>query len=836
MTTKVRRRRRNWIGRFLFAAVAVGFSATAWHLVNKSKKDALPPNAYYEVKRGDLLISVMEEGALKALNEVVIRNNLQGESRILQLAPEGSHVKKGDLLVELDASPVKDKLNEQEVAYQDNLYMLLQARENLKIQKSLVESRIKDAELQVELAQRDLEKYRDGDAPRQIKMVDAQIEVIEEAVRIVSERFARTQVLVRDGNATKSELEADSLSLKRDQLGLEQAKEDLRLLKKFDQPNMVRMLESNVQQAQDELDRLKQRSANEIAQAEADFKTSERALEVMDNALKQQRRQLENAKIYAPQDGLVVYASTSPFSGGGGRSEDMRSRMRDSGYGNMFESDGRFRRGGERGGGGRGGRGGGGGGGSSGGQYSSGGSGGSYGSGGGASSVQGASGQGGGGGGAGGSGRGSGAGGGGGSFGGGGSSFGGGGQGSGGGAPSIGYTSVRQGAAVGSGSSMSSGSSLGLGGSGLSSSLGSGSSGSSYGSSALMSAYSTENSQVGSRSGSRGSSSYSFEEGGFSFFGSAMVIKEGTLVRQRQELIKLPDVSRMLAEVKIQESRVRQVHPGMLAYVKVETLPGRRFRGTVRKVAILPDSQSSWVNLNTKVYSTEVLIEDELPELKPGVSARAEIIITNLANVLSVPIQAVTRYRGEYVCFAKRGLSVVPVPVTTGWFNDRFMEIKSGLNVGDRVLLAPIGDEEQLDTESEGQTNQVESAVGTEAIQSQQVNPAPTPQAERDVQEPAPVRPDVTQNPAGAEAPGVGRGNRSGGEGRGGAEGFGGRRGGRFQDDPEAQRRREEFMNLSPEEREARMREFRGRRGQGQGRGRGQTNSEPQTPQQNPEP
>ena len=181
------------------------------------------------------------------------------------------------------------------------------------------------------------------------------------------------------------------------------------------------------------------------------------------------------------------------------------------------------------------------------------------------------------------------------------------------------------------------------------------------------------------------------------------------MVRQRQELIRLPDLSRMLAEVKIQENRIRQIHQGMLAYVQVETLPGRRFKATVRRVALLPDTQSSWLNPDAKVYATDVLIEDELPFLKPGVSARTEIIITNLQDVLSVPIQSVTTFNGENVCFAQRGKKVTPVPVTTGWFNDQFIEVTSGLKAGDRVLLAPISDDDIFGTGvSPGETNEAE--------------------------------------------------------------------------------------------------------------------------------
>lgn len=190
------------------------------------------------------------------------------------------------------------------------------------------------------------------------------------------------------------------------------------------------------------------------------------------------------------------------------------------------------------------------------------------------------------------------------------------------------------------------------------------------------------------------------------------------MVRQRQELIQLPDVSRMVAEIKVHESRVRQIRPGLTAFVRIESIPDRRFKATVRRVAPLPDSQMSWLNPNLKVFPTDLLIEDPLPDLKPGVSVRAEIIITNLSRVLTVPIQAVARLSGENVCFIQKGSGVAPVPVTTGWFNDRFQEIIAGLKEGDRVLLAPPIDDGIDDAFDETETSLVEATTPSPADRS----------------------------------------------------------------------------------------------------------------------
>jgi HlyD family secretion protein len=168
-----------------------------------------------------------------------------------------------------------------------------------------------------------------------------------------------------------------------------------------------------------------------------------------------------------------------------------------------------------------------------------------------------------------------------------------------------------------------------------------------------------------------------------------MLIEEGAQVRQRQEIIKLPDVSQMIVEIRVHESHVLQIRPGLDAYVTVDSIPDRRFKAKVLKVAVLPNSQDRWMNPNLKVYSTDVLIEEDLPDLKPGASARAEIIVTNLVNALTIPLQAVTTVKGKQVCYVQNGTGLVAVPVTVGNFNDQFIEIRGGLKDGDLVALTP---------------------------------------------------------------------------------------------------------------------------------------------------
>ena len=121
-------------------------------------KAAQATGGFYTVKRGDFLISVVEGGTLQAVNEVAIRNEVEGTARIIYIVPEGSYVKKGDMLVELDSASAQDQVNTQLISVEKAQFALIQAEEQLAIQQSVVDSEVRAAELKLQFAQMDLEK------------------------------------------------------------------------------------------------------------------------------------------------------------------------------------------------------------------------------------------------------------------------------------------------------------------------------------------------------------------------------------------------------------------------------------------------------------------------------------------------------------------------------------------------------------------------------------------------------------------------------------------------------------------------------------------------------
>ena len=82
-------------------------------------------------------------------------------------------------------------------------------------------------------------------------------------------------------------------------------------------------------------------------------------------------------------------------------------------------------------------------------------------------------------------------------------------------------------------------------------------------------------------------------------------------------------------------------------------------------------------------------IDDSQTSLRPGMSAKVEILVDRLNDVLIVPIQVVANRAGRKVSYIATDDGPQERQVETGAFNDTFVEIVSGLEAGDNVLLSP---------------------------------------------------------------------------------------------------------------------------------------------------
>jgi hypothetical protein len=162
-------------------------------------------------------------------------------------------------------------------------------------------------------------------------------------------------------------------------------------------------------------------------------------------------------------------------------------------------------------------------------------------------------------------------------------------------------------------------------------------------------------------------------------------IKEGASVREQQAILRLPDLSNMQVKVTVHESKVDRIHRGMRARIRIQ---GRDYQGTVISVANQPEA-GSFFSAAVKEYATIVKIDSESKDLRPGLTAETEILIAALKDVISVPVAAVFEHRGQAFACVVKGGKVEKQAVELGMTNDKFIEIKRGLEAGEEVVLNP---------------------------------------------------------------------------------------------------------------------------------------------------
>jgi HlyD family secretion protein len=288
-------------------AGALGALALTWGNPSGKARGGQP---VFEVRRGPLTISVVESGTIQSLEQVSLKSEVEGQNTLIFLVPEGTAVKKGDLLVELDASRLQDDLTQQQISVDNAEASFIRARESLAVAKNQAASDISKAELDYQFAQEDVKQYVEGEHPQEVKEAESNITLAREELERAADKVKWSERLYEEKYISQMDLDADKLAFKRAELNHELAVTSLDLLQNYTSKRRVTELESNVEQMAMALERVELQSNADIVQAQADLKAKETELRQQRSKLEKIENQIAKTRIVAPRDGLVVYATS----------------------------------------------------------------------------------------------------------------------------------------------------------------------------------------------------------------------------------------------------------------------------------------------------------------------------------------------------------------------------------------------------------------------------------------------------------------------------------------------------------------------------------------------
>ncbi len=167
-----------------------------------------------------------------------------------------------------------------------------------------------------------------------------------------------------------------------------------------------------------------------------------------------------------------------------------------------------------------------------------------------------------------------------------------------------------------------------------------------------------------------------------------VIIQEGAVIRERQVVIRLPDLTQMQVKAKISESRIGFVRVGMPATITLDAFPDLKMEGVVKQVDEYP-VPPGWMSTTVKQYLTFVTIKDAPPGVRPGLTANVEIHVDQVPDAVTVPVQALYENKGQYYCLVNDGRKQEARWVDVGASNDKYVVINSGVNPGEEVIVNP---------------------------------------------------------------------------------------------------------------------------------------------------
>jgi HlyD family secretion protein len=180
---------------------------------------------------------------------------------------------------------------------------------------------------------------------------------------------------------------------------------------------------------------------------------------------------------------------------------------------------------------------------------------------------------------------------------------------------------------------------------------------------------------------------------------------------QEDIILVVADLTEMEAQVNVDENDIVGVEIGQIASIKVDALFGETLTGTVYEISNTANMDETGGQSQKTEFEVKISIDSEILNLRPGMTASADVSTETKSEVVGVPIQSVAvrtidqlTLEGEEVSDAEKRFtadddgfveivfcieddgSVVARQVKTGIQSDDLIEIVSGVDADDEVV------------------------------------------------------------------------------------------------------------------------------------------------------
>jgi HlyD family secretion protein len=151
-------------------------------------------------------------------------------------------------------------------------------------------------------------------------------------------------------------------------------------------------------------------------------------------------------------------------------------------------------------------------------------------------------------------------------------------------------------------------------------------------------------------------------------------------------IIELPDLSSMRAEVKINEVDISKIMPGQRVEIRPDAYSDSVYAARVESVANL--AQNKDYKSKIKIFPVQISITGQSKKLLPGLTVSCKIIVSEVPGVLYIPLESLFRVQGNEYVYLKSGSGFKRREIKTGAINTDFAIITEGLDENDLIALS----------------------------------------------------------------------------------------------------------------------------------------------------
>ena len=261
-------------------------------------------------KKATLSITVSERGNVESQVTVDGICDLNGsQNKISYLIPEGTKVKKGDVVCKFDGSEIQKNIAQQEIKFKQATARIETTQQEMEIQRNKGESDVIAAKVELVLAQLDLEKYQKGDYPAEYKKSEGEMRLKQKDLESESAKLEQYKALLKKGFKTPEDIRIQTSMLAAKELDYSSSKQFLDVKKNYEFKRKTTEFSSKVDQSLKKVDQQVATAKAQVSKAASEYESAKSTADIEQSQLKEYLTQKEKTVMRAEQGGIVSYAN-----------------------------------------------------------------------------------------------------------------------------------------------------------------------------------------------------------------------------------------------------------------------------------------------------------------------------------------------------------------------------------------------------------------------------------------------------------------------------------------------------------------------------------------------